>query len=329
MNGTHTPVLLEPIKGLAEEALRRTGSSNRILDATFGGGGHTRAFLDAFARAEVVALDQDPEAIERAAQVSADFPGRLRFHATNFSRLSKLKEDPFDFILFDLGVSSFQLDTAQRGFSFRRSGPLDMRMNPGEGQSALDFIEEASEAELIEAIRDLGEETQWKRIVVAILEHRGSGYFSDTLQLAELIQAQVKGHRRIHPATRSFQGIRMWVNQELQSLRAALPQAVDALNLGGLLCLISFHSLEDRIVKRYFKRLCGKAVDRHDTLPDQYRERWGALYSSRAIKPSAEEIATNARSRSARLRVFRKEQNRPAPDFSEFNDKRPVTKPKF
>jgi 16S rRNA (cytosine1402-N4)-methyltransferase len=275
-----------------------------ILDATFGGGGHARALLDACPHVSIVALDRDFEAVERA-EAFAPYDGRFRFVNDNFANLASLKRS-FAGVLFDLGVSSFQLDRPYRGFSFRHEGPLDMRMGR-EGRTAEEFLENASEDELAEAIRDFGEERNWRRIVPHLLAGRGRQNFSTTTGFARYLEPVLDRRRtKIHPATRVFQGLRMAVNRELDNLRRALPSAFELLEPGGVLAVIDFHSLEDRVVKRCFRLLAGKSVDRDDSTPQQLRTPRARLASSKPIRPGAEELAANPRCRSAKLRILRK-----------------------
>lgn len=294
------------------DALEAASGGRRLLDGTFGGGGHTRAFLDAAADNAVVALDTDPEAAVRADALKAEFPDRFTFFATNFEDLAEHVSGTFDSALFDLGLSSYQFDTAERGFSFRFDAPADMRLNPEVGKPASVFLETAERHELVRAIRDYGEETRWRAVVDAILRARGSGQLQRTLSLAALIAEVIppvrgKGRRSpIHPATRAFQGIRIAVNRELEVLEAMLPAAFAALAVGGRLAVISFHSLEDRIVKRFFRELAGRPVDRFDARPQDHRTVRGRELTSRPVTPSTDELEANPRSRSAKLRVFEK-----------------------
>ena len=286
------------------------GRSGAFLDATFGGGGHTRALLEADMRNSVVALDCDPEAISRGRLLEADFPGRLKLYHMNFELLGELEEDWFIGILFDFGVSSYHFDQAHRGFSFREDGPLDMRLNPEAGIPASEYLQQASHVELVEAVRDFGEEPRWRRVVSAIEAARGTEQLKRTLALADLIEKAVGWRRptdRIHPATRSFQGVRIAVNRELAVIEKALPAAFEKLLPGGRLAAISFHSLEDRIVKRFFRRMAGRPEHARDSKPVQFRERLGTLLTNKPIVADAEETSRNARSRSAKLRVIEKE----------------------
>jgi 16S rRNA (cytosine1402-N4)-methyltransferase len=282
----------------------------KFLDCTFGGGGHTHALLTAHANVNLIALDQDPEAGERAQAFKNKFETRFTFHPLNFSKLGGLTEGPFDGILFDLGISSYQLDTAERGFSFQRKGILDMRMDPTNGMSAAEFLETASEASLIQAIRDYAEELKWRKVVASILEARGTGKLQTTDSFAALLESVVgkfqRGRSPIHPATRSFQGIRIAVNRELDVLEQALPLAFERLVSGGRLAVISFHSLEDRIVKRFFKRLSGLPEHRFDASPQQFRIPLAKILTSKPIVASDAEMELNPRSRSAKLRILTK-----------------------
>lgn len=302
----HKPVLLD-----AATALLLEGGRVCFMDATFGGGGHTRALLEAGDAVTVDALDQDPEALVRAREFSASFSDRFRFFDTNFCRLDAItpEEKRYDGILFDLGVSSFQLDTAERGFSFRNDAPADMRLDPRSGISAADFLETASHEDLVRAVRDFGEEVRWKRVVSAIESARGTGRLARTLSLAELIAEANGPHygpRRIHPATKVFQGLRIAVNAELAVIEEALPKAFARLRIGGILAVITFHSLEDRIVKRYFNRMAGRAEDFRDSTPAQERVAFAELALRRPQTANDAELAENPRSRSAKLRALRK-----------------------
>ncbi len=301
----HVPVLLR-------ETLELFGPSRgfKLLDGTFGGGGHTRAFLEAAENVTVVALDRDPAALGRAKALKAEFGDRFRLYHSNFSDLADLDERGFHGILFDFGLSSFQLDTKERGFSFRYDAPVDMRMNPEEGISAAEFLETAEEAALVRAVRNYGEEPRVRRVVKAIMDARGTGALQRTQSLAALISEAVgptpRGRKAVHPATRTFQGIRVEVNDELSAIERGLPAAFDRLLPDGILAAISFHSLEDRIVKRFCRKMAGRPEHFHDSRTQDEREVRASMISTRPISPSESEIQSNPRSRSARLRAIRK-----------------------
>lgn len=301
----HCSVLLD-----ASVALLAPTAGARFLDGTFGGGGHSEALLKAADDVKVVALDRDPEAARRAEALKSQYGERFVFHAMNFGDLSELEGAPFDGVLFDFGLSSFQLDDPERGFSFRSDAPVDMRMNPESGQSAAQFLESATEEALVEAIRTYGEEKRWRRVVAAIIGARGTGNLERTQSLAALIGAAVgpapRGRSKVHPATRSFQGIRIAVNDELGAIERALPAAFERLRAGGVLVAISFHSLEDRIVKRFCRRMAGRPEHANDSRTLDQREERARMISTRAIAPDAGEIKNNPRSRSARLRALQK-----------------------
>ena len=304
-SGSHTPVLLNETRKLLTA---RSGA--KLLDATFGGGGHSRSFLSADSAIVVFAIDCDPSAIERAQAVSREFEGRFHFYSMNFSELDALEEDGFDGILFDFGLSSFQLDQPERGFSFRFDAPIDMRMNPEVGISAAEFLEKSDEEALVRAIRTYGEEKKWRRVVKAILGARGTGRLQRTASFASLVAEATgpapRGRNAIHPATRTFQGIRIEINGELEAIERALPIAFERLAPEGILAAISFHSLEDRIVKRFCRRVAGRPEHANDSRTKDERTVQATMLSSRPVLPGEEEMAMNPRSRSARMRAVQK-----------------------
>jgi 16S rRNA (cytosine1402-N4)-methyltransferase len=304
----HAPVLLA--ESLAALALRDDGT---YVDATFGRGGHARAILAALgARGRLVGVDRDEDAERSAATI--DDP-RFTFRRGWFSALpdllAPLRIDTVDGVLLDLGVSSPQLDRAERGFSYRLDGPLDMRMDRSRGETAAAFIAQATVGELTKAIRDYGEERFAQSIARAIAKARGGAPIQTTRRLAEVVAqavgARTRGDWRQDPAARTFQAIRIAVNRELDEVSAALPRITARLATGGRLVVIAFHSLEDRIVKRFMasasKAWGGDA--RLARLPVRDRElpRPPLTLVGRAVKPGAEEMARNPRARSAVLRV--------------------------
>jgi 16S rRNA (cytosine1402-N4)-methyltransferase len=305
MTPGHLPVLVrEVISFLAPQA------GGRFLDATFGGGGHTRALLATSPETRVVAFDRDPAAEERSLSLKSEYGERFELISADFSRLGELATLEFDGILFDLGISSFQLDEPERGFSFRQDAPADMRMDTRAGLPASQWLETATEEMLVRAIRDYGEEPHWRRVVRALLSARGSGALARTTSLAEIIAEAIPPRDRfgskIHPATRAFQGIRIAVNDELGAIERALPAAFAKLRAGGALAVISFHSLEDRIVKQYFRRQCGQPESADDSTPQQFRQKHAEPLTRRPLTPQPDELASNPRSRSAKLRALRK-----------------------
>jgi 16S rRNA (cytosine1402-N4)-methyltransferase len=308
MNG-HLPVMLEEVLYLLSQATCGEGSPV-IVDATFGGGGHTRAILNRFPECRVIGIDRDPAAVERAEDIIKNFDGRFRIEARNFSEMGKIQDTDLTGVLMDLGVSSYQLDEVERGFSFRSDAPLDMRMNPQQGQSAADFLETASLGEIETALRDFGEEPRWRKIAYAIVEARGTGVLQRTGSFAKFVEQFASRpsprRRRIHPATQTFQGIRIAINREIESLEEALPVAFEKLASGGVLAVISFHSLEDRIVKRFFKKMAGRPEHRNDSRCQEQREVLAELLTRKPMVPGTTETENNPRARSAKLRAIRK-----------------------
>jgi 16S rRNA (cytosine1402-N4)-methyltransferase len=256
----------------------------------------------------LIAIDRDPQAIASAPSDLTNDP-RIEFVRSDFAELSTCLEErgikgQVDGLLFDLGVSSPQLDEAERGFSFLRDGPLDMRMDPDSGVSAADWLQSVEEATLKRVIYKYGEDRDAPRIARAIVNARDTQEIRTTLQLADIIASVVPAHiRKKHPATKTFQAIRIFINDELEQIESTLQQSIDVLRQGGRLCVVSFHSLEDRIVKR-FMRDASRESEQYRGMPDvpaEFRPRMKLI--GKALSASKEEIADNVRARSARLRV--------------------------
>jgi 16S rRNA (cytosine1402-N4)-methyltransferase len=280
----HIPVLLKEIQEAFQSLTLKT-----FVDATCGLGGHSLAILSSHPEIETFyAIDRDPEALKIAKETLKPFEYKVQFVHANFADLSSATPPSFDGILFDLGVSSLQLDSPSRGFSFMKEGPLDMRMNPDDPISAQDVVNSFSERKLEEIIFRLGEERRAKIIARHIVSKRRKP-IETTTQLAEIIEEVVPRRGRIHPATQTFQALRMFVNRELESIEEGLTKAQEKLSGGGRIAVISFHSLEDRLIKQFFK----KSSLLH-------------ILTKKPIQPAYEEIRMNRRARSAKLRLAEK-----------------------
>jgi 16S rRNA (cytosine1402-N4)-methyltransferase len=301
--GSHTPVLYQPVLSALQP---RAGS--RYVDGTLGAGGHAAGLLELSSPdGWLLGLDRDPAALELAAARLERFQPRLKLRHGSFADLGQhLAAEawpPVQGILLDLGLSSMQLEAAERGFAFRLDGPLDMRFDPGSPSTAADLINHLPEKELADLLWQWGEEPQSRRIARAIVGRRP---LDSTAELADLVRRVVGGRpgQRVHPATRTFQALRIAVNDELAALEAGLEQAAEALAPGGRLAVISFHSLEDRIVKHFLR-----AEAKGCTCPPRQpictcgREARFRVITPRPIRPDADEIGSNPRARSARLRV--------------------------
>ncbi|MBU2533832.1 MAG: 16S rRNA (cytosine(1402)-N(4))-methyltransferase RsmH [Alphaproteobacteria bacterium] len=318
---SHIPVLLsEVIEALAPD------DGDRIIDATFGGGGYTRAILEA-ADVNVIAFDRDPTAA-RAAEVMADeYTGRFIFHAAPFSTMADHVSDPVDAIVLDIGVSSMQIDDPARGFSFQADGPLDMRMSAAHGEdlegvpTAADLVNTLEEEILANLIYQLGDERRSRAIARAICRRRETIPFTTTADLAEVV-ARAYGRPPKdgrNPATRTFQALRIAVNDELGELARALFAAESLLKPGGRLAVVTFHSLEDRLVKRFFARRSGKktGVSRHLPELEQFDRSTFQILNQRPLAPGNQEVARNPRARSAKLRWgIRTEADAPSADYA-------------
>lgn len=293
----HVPVMLDEVM-----AALRPAPGEVIIDGTFGAGGYSRAILGAGAR--VIGLDRDPDAIRNGQSLVEISEGRLSLIETPFSALGDVVDGPVDGVVLDIGVSSMQIDQAERGFSFRFDGPLDMRMAQS-GASAADVVNNEGHGRLALILKKLGEENHAGRIASMILRRREQRRFSTTLELADAIEALVgrKPGDRIHPATRSFQALRIYVNDELGELAEALDAAERVLKPGGRLVVVTFHSLEDRIVKRFMQdRAVETGGSRHLPQAASKALTFDAPLA-KAVAASADESERNPRARSAKLRV--------------------------
>ena len=308
----HVPVLYDAV--LTHLAL---GPGDDVIDGTLGGGGHAAGLLQAIAPdGRLLGLDRDPEALARARERLAPFGGRAVLVHSSFRDLASVAYRhhflPADGVLLDLGLSSYQLSAPERGFSFMQDGPLDMRFDPGQGLSAADLVNELPTAELADILYRYGEERQSRRIARAIVAARP---LETTRELAEVIARAVGGsgarqgrrRGRIHSATRSFQALRIAVNDELGALEAVLPQAVELLRSGGRMVVISFHSLEDRMVKQFLRHQARDCVcpPQQPVCTCQHQATL-RLVTRRPVRPDETEVAHNPRARSARLRVAEK-----------------------
>jgi 16S rRNA (cytosine1402-N4)-methyltransferase len=307
---SHLPVLPDEVLALLDPT-----PGGIYLDGTVGGGGHARLILEASSPdGRLIGLDRDPSALRRTAEVLAPYGDRAVLRHRNFSEaagvLAELGIDGLDGMLLDLGVSSHQLDEASRGFSFRGEAPLDMRMDPTAGPTAADLVNTASAEELTRIFREYGEERFAGRIARRIVQLRQQHPLTTTRQLAELVREAVPGGKvpaRIHPATRVFQALRIHVNQELEHVSRGLAGAVDLLKPGGRLAVISFHSLEDRIVKRFFQEEARGCIcpPRLPVCVCNHQPRL-ELLTRKGVRASEAEVEANPRARSAVLRAVRR-----------------------
>jgi 16S rRNA (cytosine1402-N4)-methyltransferase len=306
--GGHIPVLLqEVVDALAPKA------GDLMIDGTFGAGGYSRALLQA-ADCRVLAIDRDPTAIAAGAALLAQFGDRLVLRQGNFSSLGDIADgagmEQADGVVLDIGVSSMQIDTPDRGFSFMKDGPLDMRMS-GEGESAADVVNRLDGEELANIIYRYGEETRSRAIGRAIVKARTEAPIRTTLQLVSAVEratGKYHGGMKTHPATRTFQALRIYVNSELDELEEGLEAAERILRVGGRLAVVTFHSLEDRIVKRFLAERSGHVPGSSRHLPDTIARpspTFELLFKG-AIGPGEKEIAANPRARSAKLRAARR-----------------------
>lgn len=291
-NQAHVPVLCNEVLSILD-----LKGCEIIIDATFGGGGYSRAMLNHGA-AKIIAFDRDEAAIERAKELQKEFPERLIFYNACFSSIKDFVAlDSVDGVVFDFGVSSFQVDQAYRGFSFRLDGPLDMRMGVGSEITAAEIVNTFSEKDICDIIYLYGEEKRARQVAAAIIRQRAIKPFSSTLDLVRVVQQVIKRNDGVHPATLVFQALRIFVNNELSEINNALICANSVLVNKGKLLTVSFHSLEDRLVKSH----CSQGFKINDK---QYRFQ---KINRKVISPSKEEIDSNIRSRSAKLRSYTKQ----------------------
>ena len=297
----HIPVMLgEVLQALAPQ------DGGVYVDATFGNGGYSEAILKA-AKCRLIALDRDPNVKNRAAELKAEYGERFDFREGKFGDFAELVREKIDGAVFDIGVSSMQIDQAQRGFSFAKEAPLDMRMSC-QGTSAADLVNSLPEKELADLIYNYGEEKKSRAIARRIVEARTKARIQTTTELAEIIYSVIhKKAGAIDPATRTFQALRIAVNDELGQLQSGLEGALEALKPNGKLVVVSFHSLEDRIVKNFLLENAGKkqGVSRYAPLPTNIFKPKIASYS-KAITPTQNEVNMNPRARSAKLRAASK-----------------------
>ncbi len=294
----HIPVLLRPLLQAVAPV------SGVWLDGTFGAGGYARGFLDAGAT-KVIAIDRDPLAFQLAAEWAGAYGDRLVMREGTFSQLDTFAGEPLDGVVLDLGVSSMQIDTPERGFSFQKDGPLDMRMG-GQGPTAADLVNRMEEGDLADVIYLYGEERVSRRIAHAIVDARP---VETTLQLASIVQKCLPRQKpgQSHPATRTFQALRIAVNDEYGELFQGLAAAERALKPGGLLAVVTFHSVEDRMVKRFMQLRSGTGSNTNRYAPEaQAVDAAFTIVTKKAIGPDDRELSENPRSRSAKLRVARR-----------------------
>ena len=272
------------------------------LDCTFGRGGHTKKILDKLSsKGQLVSFDLDDSAVEAAENIKHE---NFRFIKTNFSKIDEfIKDNSLIGVLIDCGVSSPQLDEPQRGFSFQKKGPLDMRFNQKQKLTCKDVIEKFSEKEISTILWKFGEEKESRKIAKSIVKHREKNVINNTLDLAEIIKAAKTIKTKKHPATKSFQALRMAVNSEIENLSVCLEKIKDKLIKSGKLVIISFHSLEDRIAKQTFKP---KINFYEKDIPLKHKEVLDEFKISKIIYPSTEEISLNPRARSAKMRIIEK-----------------------
>lgn len=305
----HYPVMLpEVLSALAPQ------NGVTYVDGTFGNGGYSEAFLKA-ANCNVIGLDRDPNVQPRAAELSTNYDGRFRLIETAFSKMDEVGLSEVDAVVLDIGVSSMQLDQAERGFSFMRSGPLDMRMG-NTGPTAADAVRDLSHSDLIRIFQVYGEERRARRAADFIVRARDEGDITTTEELADIVERALGRSGKNHPATKVFQALRIFINDELGELYRGLCAAEKILKPGGRLIVVTFHSLEDRIVKSFLRRRAGDVAGGSRYAPEVKHQGPEASFTEgkrSVIKPSKIEVAENARSRSAKLRFAIRTEAEPFP----------------
>lgn len=304
MSSWHQPVMAREVLDFLDP-----GNAGFFLDGTVGGGGHTRAILEACSDCRVLAVDRDPEALAEARDALAPFRARVRFLAGRFDRAPRdpeVRDRGLDGALLDLGVSSYQLDADARGFTFRPGAPLDMRME-ADGRDALTLLAEASEEELARIFRDYGEEPRARRLAREIIKRRTSGGVCTSDDLVAALAVSLGRAPSQQDKARIFQAVRIAVNEEMEALEAGLPAIRDVMNAGGVLVVIAYHSLEDRAVKNAFREWSRTCVCPPESPVCTCRgEPLGETLTRKVVRPSQEEVARNPRARSALLRAWRR-----------------------
>jgi 16S rRNA (cytosine1402-N4)-methyltransferase len=301
----HEPVMAREVLDLLDPS-----EGGFYLDGTVGGGGHARAILDACADCRVLAVDRDPEALAEARETLAPYRSRVRFLAERFDRAPRdpeARDRGLDGALLDLGVSSHQLDADERGFTFRRGAPLDMRMGPGAKSDARTLLAEASEVELARIFRDYGEEPRARRLAREVVKRRSTEPLSTSDDLVAALSVVLGRAPSVKEKARIFQALRIAVNEEMEALEAGLPAIRDVMNGGAVLVVIAYHSLEDRAVKNAFREWSRACVCPVESPVCTCRgEPLGETLTRKVMRPSDEEVARNPRARSARLRAWRR-----------------------
>lgn len=306
----HLPVLIDPLLQLLQQF-----SLSFVVDGTVGAGGHSCSLLQEHKEISLLlGIDKDPDALQIAEERLRPWKEKVQLVQGSFdfrlSNLAQFSPSPPDLILLDLGVSSMQLDRAEKGFSFMRDGPLDMRMDPSQTLTAAEIVNEWDELAIGKLFRDLGEEVRWRGAARTLISARQNGYISTTKQLVEILEPVLRQHakKKIHPLTKVFQALRIAVNGELEALKKGISNAMAALPAGGVLAVITFHSLEDRIVKQAFQYAASDKMETSSKGTGLFLDKKpeGLLLTRKPIVATEEEIKKNGRSRSARLRAIKK-----------------------